>query len=83
MEIQEAIQHYPITIFGRPFILLVTFVLPFAFMSYYPVLALLGRPQEAIHPFLPYATPLVACLMVCIALTVWRSGVNRYQSTGS
>lgn len=83
MEIQEAIQHYPITVFGRPFILAVTFVLPFAFMSYYPVLMLLGRQDEAMLPFLPYATPLAAVLFSLLALTIWGIGISRYQSTGS
>lgn len=83
MEIQEAVQHYPITIFGRSFVFAVTFVLPFAFMNYYPALILLNRRDEAIHPLLPYATPLVAVLFALVAFTVWRSGINRYHSTGS
>lgn len=83
MEIQEAIQHYPITIFGRPFVFAVTFVLPFAFMNFYPALMLLNRQDEAMHPFLPYATPFIAVPFSLVALAIWRAGINRYQSTGS
>ena len=83
MELQEVIQHYPIPIFGRPFVLFVTFFLPFAFMNYYPTLALLSKEGEAIHPMLPYATPLMAFLFSVIATIVWRLGLNRYQSTGT
>jgi len=83
IEIQEAVQHYPITIFGRPFVFAVTFVLPFAFMNYYPALVLLGRQSEAIHPFLPYASPLAAVIFSLIAFAIWRMGINRYESTGT
>ena len=43
MEFNVLVQHYPIDIFGRWFRLIVTGVIPVAFMNYYPALILLGK----------------------------------------
>ncbi len=83
LQLQEVVQHYPAHIFGTWFVRLVTFVLPFAFLNYYPVLALVGRAQQAGHPFLAYASPLAGVLAVAAGALVWRAGLRRYQSTGS
>jgi ABC-2 type transport system permease protein len=82
-EIQEAVQHYPIKIFGRWFETLVTGVLPFAFINYYPTLVMLGKVDEAMHPLLPYCTPIAAVIVMALGVLVWTLGINRYQSTGS
>ena len=83
MEIQETIQRYPLSIFPNSFILAMTFVLPFAFLNYYPSLVLLNKTSEALVWWLPYLTPLVAGLFSILSYTLWKAGVRHYQSTGS
>jgi len=56
-------------------------VLPFAFVSYYPGLILLGKP--GVNVWLGYCTPLAGLFTVLIAALVWRVGLARYQGTGS
>jgi len=58
-----------------------TWVLPFAFVSYYPGLILLGKP--GVNVWLGYCTPLAGLFTVLIAALVWRVGLARYQGTGS
>jgi ABC-2 type transport system permease protein len=55
-----------------------------AFVAYFPALALTGRPDPLGFPdFVRYCSPLVAAAMVGVAALVWRTGVRRYQGTGS
>lgn len=82
-EIQEAVQHYPARIFGRWFETLITGILPFGFVNYYPTLVLLGRADEAMHPLLAWGTPVAACLVMLGGIAIWQLGISRYQSTGS
>jgi len=61
-----------------------TFVIPMAFINYYPALYLLGKPDPTGMPaWLPFIAPLVALLVFAVAVRVWRVGVQHYQSTGS
>lgn len=83
LQIQEIVQHYPSKLFGPWFLGLVSTLLPFAFINYYPTLAIIGRPEEAWPPWLPYATPLVAVIVFGIGVLIWRRGLRRYQSTGN
>lgn len=75
---------YPITIFAPWLRTLFCFLVPGAFVAYYPTLAILGRPDPLGLPAaLPYLTPLVAVAVAGIAALVWRAGVRRYTGTGS
>ena len=75
---------YPITIYGALFRRLFAYGVGFAFVAYYPTLALLDRPDPLGAPaLLGYASPVVAVAAVVTAGLMWRSGVRHYRSTGS
>jgi ABC-2 type transport system permease protein len=75
---------FPISIYGSLFRRLFAYGLGFAFVAYYPALALLGRPDPlGAPPHLGYASPLVAAVAAAAAALVWRWGVRHYRSTGS
>jgi len=75
---------YPITIYGALFRRLFAYAIGFAFVAYYPTLALLGRPDPLGAPaLLSYASPAVAVAAVVAAALIWRSGVRHYRSSGS
>jgi len=60
------------------------FVVPLAFVSYFPSLYLLGRPDGlGLPPFFAFLSPAVAVIFLVVARGIWRFGVNHYQSTGS
>ena len=71
---------YPMTLYGRLLQIVMTWVLPFAFVSYYPSLILLGKTD--IQVWLSYISPLVGPSMALIASFIWRCGLLRYQGTG-
>jgi ABC-2 type transport system permease protein len=75
---------YPITVYGPWLRRFMCFLVPSAFVAYFPALALTGRPDPLGFPdFVRYCSPLVAAAMVGVAALIWRTGVRRYQGTGS
>ena len=74
---------YPITIFGRWLRNLVLFVVPIAFVSYFPALYVLDRPDElGLHDALRYLSPVVALLTSIVAVLDWENAVRHYRSAG-
>jgi ABC-2 type transport system permease protein len=75
---------YPVNIFGRWLRNLVVFVIPLAFVSYFPALYVLGKEDELGLPgALQFASPAVAVATGAAAWIVWRTAVRRYRSVGS
>lgn len=70
---------YPIAIYGRKLQMLLTFVIPFAFSSYYPTGFLLGMEDSPIYWLGPIAAAAVA---VTAASLFWKYGTGKYQSAG-
>ncbi|PYQ36284.1 MAG: ABC transporter permease [Acidobacteria bacterium] len=71
---------YPLTIYDAWVRFALSFVIPFAFASFYPTARFLHRIEFG-KEF--WAVPLVAAISLSIALALWKSGVARYHSTGS
>jgi ABC-2 type transport system permease protein len=75
---------YPLPIYHDLLQRFFTFVVPLAFVSYFPALYLLDRPElQHLPTWLPGATPLASALLALTAWLAWRVGVRHYQSTGS
>lgn len=75
---------YPVTIYGGWFRALFAYGLGFAFVSYHPALALLGRADPLGLPgWVGWAAPGVAGVAAAVAALAWRVGIRHYRSTGS
>lgn len=75
---------YPMTVYSGWFRRIFGYGLGFAFVAYYPALALLGRADPLGLPaWVGYAAPAVSVLTATAAGVVWRIGVRQYRSTGS
>lgn len=80
----SAFTSYPATVYGPWLRRFFAFVIPGAFVAYYPSLALLGRPDPLGGPaLLGWISPLVAVVAAGVAGLVWRSAVRHYRGTGS
>ncbi len=78
------VTQYPLNIFPREVLVGLTFVIPVAFVNWYPCLFLLGRSDPTGMPeAFQFASPVAGVLTMAAALLVWRSGVRHYTSTGS
>lgn len=71
---------YPATIFNPVFRFIFTFVIPIAFIAYYPSLVIL-RPDEI--PMLSWLSPLIGILYFWISYKIWMYGALNYSGTGS
>jgi ABC-2 type transport system permease protein len=76
---------YPMTIYGDFMRAFFTFVIPMAFINYYPTLWLLDKPDPLGGPtaLLAFIAPFVCLLMFAIGVQLWRTGARHYTSTGS
>jgi ABC-2 type transport system permease protein len=71
---------YPLAIYPRAIGVLLTVLIPYGFASFFPAMYLMGRE---IHVALAWGAPIVAAVLMAIALAVWRFGLRHYSSTGS
>lgn len=75
---------YPLPIYSELMQRFFTFVIPLAFVSYFPALYLLDRPEAADWPaWMPLLTPVAAVGLALLARLAWSFGVRHYRSTGS
>jgi ABC-2 type transport system permease protein len=75
---------YTMTIFPREVLKGLTFLVPVAFVNWYPCLYLLDRPDPFGMPsWFAVLSPAVAVVTLVVAGLAWRSGVRHYTSTGS
>lgn len=71
---------YPITIFSPVFRFIFTFLMPIAFIAYYPSLVIL-RPGEV--PLLSWLSPLIGAFFFWLSYRIWMHGALKYNGTGS
>lgn len=71
---------YPATIFHGFFKFVFTFIIPVAFIAYYPSMALLA-PDDI--PLLTILAPFIGILFFYLSYKFWMLGVRRYDFTGS
>jgi ABC-2 type transport system permease protein len=76
--------NYPLKIYSVPMRLLLTFVLPLAFMGYFPAAVLLNRTGEiSLPPIFAYLTPLAGVLWFVPAYLLFHREMRNYQSSGT
>jgi ABC-2 type transport system permease protein len=75
---------YPVVIYRAWFRDIFIFVIPLATVSYFPTLAVLGRPDPLGTSLLfQYLSPAIGFAFLFVSLNIWRFGVRHYRSTGS
>ena len=71
---------YPITIFSPLVRFILTFVLPFAWVAFYPATYFIGSEE---FRGIAGLTPLVGIAVFALGYFIWSRGVRNYASTGS
>ena len=75
---------FPISIYPLAVRLVLTFILPVAFVTYYPAQQFLQKEEFLGMPeFFQFGAPVVALVMLSVGFLCWHYGLRRYQSTGS
>lgn len=70
---------YPLSMYPRAIGIWLTWIVPYAFASFYPASYLLGRDVGA----LAWLGPLMAAILLVISYRFWLFGLNHYSGTGS
>ncbi len=71
---------YPVSIYNSVFRFIFTFMIPIAFIAYYPGLAFL-RPDNM--PLLTYLSPVIGVMFFYLSYRIWMKGAMSYTGTGS
>lgn len=71
---------YPVTVFSTFFKIVFTFIIPIAYIAYYPSLVVL-RPNHI--PVLTWIAPAYGILFFFLSYKFWMLGANKYSGTGS
>jgi ABC-2 type transport system permease protein len=75
---------YPLSIYKSWFRQFFIYVIPLGCVSYFPVVAVLGKVDPLGSPvWLQWISPVAGVIFLLISLRVWQIGVRHYTSTGS
>ena len=85
MSLEQDFTRYPISIYSRGVRIVLSFVLPFAFMNYFPATYFLQKSDTGMHlnPAVGLLTPAIGLAWTAAAYAFWRVGLRHYQGTGS
>jgi ABC-2 type transport system permease protein len=87
LEILDPFQYnatrYPIHVYQRSVSFVLTYLLPYAFLAYYPAHYFLGLKVQLGAPWFPFLPPAVAVLTSALAIAFWSLGLRRYESSGT
>ena len=70
---------YPIGVFNKGFVLFFTFIIPYAFVNYYPLLYFVDKSNNILYAF----SPVLVFLYLIPCILIFYKGANKYTSTGS
>ena len=70
---------YPIGIFNKGFIFFFTFIIPYGFVNYYPLLFFIGKKDNILYAF----SPLIVLIYLIPCILIFNLGIKKYTSTGS
>lgn len=75
---------YPVSLFQKPIQILMIYIVPFAFVNYFPSQYLLRKEDMQLYPevFL-YLTPIIGIGMYIGAYFFWRYSIRFYKSSGN
>jgi ABC-2 type transport system permease protein len=79
----QFLTQYPIDIYSAWLRRFLAYLIPMAFVSYFPALYILDkRDPLGLPQFLQFSSPLLAAAAGCAAGLIWRAAVRRYRSAG-
>jgi ABC-2 type transport system permease protein len=75
--------NYPLSIYPRVVQWVIAFIVPFAFVNYFPALILLDKSDPHFAQNYGLLSPVVGIVFFYLCYRFWMFGVNRYKSAGS
>jgi ABC-2 type transport system permease protein len=79
----QFLTQYPIDVYSAWLRRFLAYLVPMAFVSYFPALYVLDKEDPLGLPrILQFSSPLIAAASACAAGLIWRAAVRRYRSAG-
>ncbi len=75
----KQLAQYPISIYHKSIKYIFTFIIPYAFINYYPLMYFLGRTNNILYML----SPIVVFIFLIPCLALFNLGLKHYSSTGS
>jgi ABC-2 type transport system permease protein len=76
--------YYPLSIFPKALQVLLTFIVPYGMINFFPVQAVIRKNDLLMFgPYMKYAAPLFAVGLFSLAVLLFNYGVKKYKSTGN
>lgn len=79
----RALINYPLGVFPELIQIVLTFILPWALINYYPSLVILSKVQTPLEMIIGFCAPVFGALFFALSLKVFNCGLRRYSGTGS
>jgi ABC-2 type transport system permease protein len=84
MWISKYYVEYPLSIYNKAVQVILTLIIPYAFVNFYPAQYFLGKHDFLMfHPVFQYLSPVVGIILFAGACRFWNIGLRHYKSTGS
>ena len=78
------VMSFPMHIFPRSIRLVFTYLVPAIFLSYFPAVFILNKPDPLNAPTIAsFLAPFISAGMFYLAIRFWHFGIRNYQSAGS
>lgn len=76
---------FPLSAFNKFIQIFFTFIIPYAFVNYYPAVYFLdkGNTDKLFTSCFQYGTPIVAIIFYTLSIFVWNLGLKKYNGSGS
>ncbi|MDD4296883.1 MAG: DUF2461 family protein [Ruminiclostridium sp.] len=75
--------HYPLSIFPSFIRVILTYILPWAIINYYPSMIILHKVQTTEEFVLGILSPVIGILFFLLSLFIFNCGLRRYSGSGS
>jgi ABC-2 type transport system permease protein len=74
---------YPANIYGRYIQCALSFIIPFAFIYYYPSLHFFNKHDSIFPGWIAYISPAIAVCFCALSVFIWSMGLRAYKSSGT
>jgi ABC-2 type transport system permease protein len=74
---------YPIDIFSKYIQNFLIFILPYAFVTFFPAISIFDKNTNRFNYFFKYGTPILGIFFLILSIIFWELGIKKYKSTGN
>ena len=74
---------YPLSIYGKGLKFVLVFIVPYAFVSYFPALCILDKAGNSYESAFITLEPVFTVIFIIITRTFWNLSMKKYSSTGN